>query len=183
MNTKHTPLIVAIALPVVFVIVLALVVLIPNMSIKPQHDFIYISPNSPGYANDFGTVQYRNTYDLKEDKIVLKPLTLVPTPDKSFPVPVYENAPTIYYYDIEDQASREISLEEAQKLSLQKGPASPDGYTVSYDMNHEGVFEIFGSQDKSAYIISKGNGKKPLMGIVGSDMYYQAELNIIGWIK
>lgn len=184
MNTKHMPLIVAITLPVIFVLILALVTLVPNMSIKPQHDFIYTIPDEKSYDYGYDLVRYKNSYDLKDGKIVLKPISSAPVPrDKALSEVVYENAPLIYYYDIQNQTSREITFKEAQELTLQKGPSSPDGYTISYDTNHEGIFELFGSENDANYVITKGKGKKTLSGIVFDEMYYRADLNIIGWIK
>jgi hypothetical protein len=126
-------------------------------------------------------------YDLKDDKIVLKPLVISQQVREEIPKGVtitYENAPKMYYYDIHNETSREISFEEAQKLSLQKGPSSPDGYTVSHNNNYDsGFLGIFGSENRSSYVITKGKGKKILSGIVGDTLYYNSELNIIGWIK
>ncbi len=184
MNTKHMPLIVAIALPITFVIILALVILLPNTQIKPSHDFIYTTATNDQYGYYDGRSQYKNTYDLKEDKITLKPL-IIPTVSKDpyMTAIAYENAPPIYYYDIENQTSKEISLEEAQKLSLIKGPSSPDGYSISYSTSHEGIFELFGSNNSTSFVITKGRGSKVLNGVVGYENYYRMDLNIIGWIK
>lgn len=188
MNTKYVPLIVAITLPVVFMIVLAVVILVPNMNIKPSHDFLYtvFSEKQAYDTYGYGQVQYKNTYDIKNEKIVLKPLVFQkPIFDSGVPKPtfIYEDSPKLYYYDIETQTSREITFEEATKLTLQKGPSSPDGYIVKYDSNTSGVFDLFGSNNSTGYVIAKGNGKKILSGITIDDRYYGNEITLIGWIK
>lgn len=189
MNNKKMPLILALVLPIVFVIVLALVILVPNMSVKPQHDFVYMVYNQ-NQAYDYytyGNTLYKNTYDLKEDKIVLKPLPLINKDNivENGTPTINEEAPKMYYYDIKNQTSRELSLKDAQQLSLQKGPSSPDGYTISYSNQYdEGIIGLFGSSDKSAYVITKGRGKKELSGITTGNVYYaRNEFDIIGWIK
>jgi hypothetical protein len=188
MNTKYIPLIVAISLPILFMVVLALVVLLPNMNIKPQHDFLYttFSQKQMYDAYGYGQVQYKNMYDIKDDKLVLKPLVLQkPVSTPTFPQPtfVYEDAPKLYYYSIKEQTSQEISFDEASKLILQKGPSSPDGYTVTYDSNSSGVFDLFGSNNSTGYVITKGSGKKIISGIVTDAQYYGNEITLIGWLK
>jgi hypothetical protein len=192
MNNKYMPLIVAITLPVVFMIVLAFVILVPNMSIKPTHNFVYTTFSEKqiydAYAYGYGQIQYKNTYDIKNEKIILKPLIFqkpIVNPN-TVPQPtfVYEDAPKLYYYDVQAQTSREISFEEASTLTFQKGPSSPDGYIVTRDYsNSTGIFDLVGSNNSTGYVITKGNGKKILSGIVADTQYYGNEVTIIGWIK
>jgi hypothetical protein len=186
MNIRtHAPLVAAIALPLIFIGVLAIAILIPTLSIKPTHDFVYtLNSSQQFYDYTNGPVYYKNTYDIVEGKIILKPApALIPTPDMKFQPVKTVDAPPLYLYDIQNQNSHEITLAEAQKLTLQKGPASPDGYTVTFDMNHGGVLELFGSQESTGYMIGNAKASKPLFGIGTGENYYSNELNLIGWVN
>lgn len=187
MNTKHIPLIAAIALPILFIIVLALTISLPSSRIKPEFDFVYVDVteryNDPYYVD----VQYKNRYVVTDGKITLSPIKLAPSPYKdislSYEIEIVE-APTLYFYDVEENTSREISLEEAQKLSVDAGPASPDGYQIKFEYGNDGIFELFGSNDRTGYFITKGNGKKSLSGFDSSYGYYSSDdIELVGWIK
>ncbi len=162
---KNLPLIIGLALPIIFIIIIAIVVYLPTNFVNPKHNFVYLDQSYGSYLTDIVVV---------EDKI-----TSVP----SGSVDMYaKKSPKIYLYDFSKNASYEITLEEAKQLSVTKGPASPDGYSIERNYNHSGIFEIFGSyEDNSGYFITSPEGsKRKLTGIQG-EYYY--ELNIIGWVK
>ncbi len=189
---KNLPLIVGIAVPAVFVIILALVIYIPSLYVNPQYNFLYSSENNYySYPYNLG---YKNYYKVgKDGKIALEP---TPYPGygivKNLPVPAdlekysYKgDAPPLYLYNIINGSSKEISLEDAQKYSLDPGPTSPDGYNINYDYNYGGIFDLMGGGgNNSGYYISKGTGKKKL-NIFNSTQNggYYMNFNFIGWIK
>ncbi len=176
MNTKNLPLIIGIALPIIFILIISVIIFTPSLSIKPSHNFIYTTENQYYYGYDQG---YKNMYKIENGRVALEPLPVRPTPY------VYKgDMPTLYIYDVRTDSSHQISFSEAQSLSLDPGPSSPDGYTVSYQYGHDGIFELFGSNnDNNGYFVSKGNGKKKLSGLT-SDIYRnQGNFKFIGWIK
>jgi hypothetical protein len=161
---KNLPLIIGLALPIIFIIIIAAVVYWPSNFVNPKHNFVYLDQSYGSYLTDIVVV---------EDKI---------TTVSSGTSDMYAKQPTIYLYDFSKNASYEITLEEAKQLSVTKGPASPDGYSIGRNNSHSGIFEIFGSyEDNSGYFISSPDGaKRKLTGIQG-EYYY--ELNVIGWVK
>lgn len=181
MNTKNLPIIIGIALPLVFIAVISIVLFVPSLFVKPGYDFLYTTDERDYYYDYDGA--YQNTFRVVDGRITLEPVAV-----RSDVVPVkplvYKAAmPTLYRYDVETDTSREVSFVEAQKLSLDPGPSSPDGYTVEYDYGHDGIFEIFGSNGNgNAYVISKGNGGKRLTGLAG-DRYYYGNFRLLGWVK
>jgi hypothetical protein len=54
---------------------------------------------------------------------------------------------------------------------------------VTYDSNSSGVFDLFGSNNSTGYVITKGSGKKIISGIVTDAQYYGNEITLIGWLK
>lgn len=176
---NNIPLIIGIALPIVLIGIVSLFIFIPKASVNPSHNFIYTLENESGYRYD---QLYKNTYSLKGEKIALEQLPALPPEYKDYS---YKGeTPTLYLYNVEAETSTEITFEEAQKLSLVPGPSSPDGYTVSYDYGHNGVFELFGSNNENTgYFISKGTAKKKLTAFAVSEYYGMGSFRLIGWIK
>lgn len=175
---KHLPLIIGIALPIVFIIIISLVIWLPSLSIQPAHNFIY-SAEGPSYGN-YGP--YRNSY-----KVVSGRLTLVPHQvQKGVNYEYKADAPTLFLYDVKNNTVHQIEFAEAERYILDPGPSSPDGYIVSYNYNHDGIFELFGSNNSnSGYTISKGNARRPLVGLQSGRYGYGSlsDFQFIGWIK
>jgi len=171
MKHKNLPLLVGIALPVIFIIIMVIIIFTPALFVKPGHNFIYTNDSQIPYNQS-----YRYNYTIKDSHIDLTPVTIQ---EKTT---VIEQLPKLYLYDVKAGASHEVSFAEVQKLTLDPGPSSPDGYSVNYDYSHSGIFELFGSRgDDSGYYISKGNGKKRLGGL--STDRYNNNFKLIGWVK
>lgn len=169
---KNLPLIVGIALPIVFIIILVIAVALPPMFIKPQYDFLYTIG-----TNYYDNV-YSNAYKVVDGRLTLKPVIINAT---NPPARVIQDAPPLYQYKVKSNTAHNISLEDAQKLILDVGPSSPEGYTVSYKYGNGGMFDLFGGNNNSyGFYISNGSSGKRLTGITSRDSYNFA---LIGWIK
>ncbi len=178
MKSKHLPLIIGVALPVLFIIIISLVIFTPSLSVKPQHNFIYTTEN-PAYYSYNET--YKNTYRVEGEKIVQVPIVY---PAENPRLQDVKDAATLYLYDVKANTSHQITLEEAAKYVVDPGPSSPDGYSVEYTYGHDGIFEIFGSNNSNdGYFISNGKGKKRLGGITNYRYYGSGNFRLIAWIK
>ena len=174
MNAKHLPVLIGIFLPVIFIVIITIVIFAPSLSIKPEHNFLYIADKNYLEYNQ----QYQHTYAVRDSLIVLEPIT--PRED----VIQTEESPTLYLYDVKKNTSHQISFAEAQNYFLDPGPSSPDGYTIVRDYGHDGIFELMGSNDSNnGYFISKDNGKKKLSGLDGRRYWHEGNFTLIGWIK
>lgn len=174
-TTKNWPLIIGLALPVIFIILISLVIFTPNLYIKPAHNFLYSNEGSYNYYND----GYSNTFSVAYGKLVTTPVPVVNG------VKYKGDYPPIYLYDVKNNSTHQISVEEARNLNLDPGPSSPDGYNVEYKYSNSGIFELFGSgSSENGYVISKGNGSKKLNGLSTTDRYYGTNnFKFIGWVK
>lgn len=172
---EKLPIIIGIALPIIFIISMVVVVYVPKLFINPQYDFVYTMQTSYQYDQEY-------MYELRDGEIV-----------KNYPTPQPENeamydrypktTPVLYVYDVQSHTSRQISFDQAQDLILDPGPASPDNYTVQYDRGNYSLFsEIFSSRRDSGYVISRGNMNKSLDGIVSDRDYYYNSFTFLGWI-
>ncbi len=183
MKNKNLPLIVGIALPIVFIIIISVVIFLPSFFIKPQYNFIYALDNNYYAYNQ----SYKNTFGVENGKIVSVPISAPLNLPRREVVNYLGDYPKIYLYNVKNGTSHEIGFAEAEKLSLDAGPSSPDGYSISYEYGNYGFFDLIGGNNNSnGYFIYKGNAKKRLLGFVDDNSrYYGSNSNfkIIGWIK
>lgn len=177
MKIKNLPLMVGILLPAIFILIVSLIIFIPSLSIKPKYSFIYVA-NEGVYNYD---LFYKNRYVVKDEHITMEKITTT----KDVIYKIKGESPILYLYDMEKNTSHQITYEEAKKYLLDPGPSSPDGYSVSYRYNNNGIFDMFGLRDNiGEYIVSKGNGSKKLTGIAFNEQnYYGQDITLIGWIK
>ncbi len=185
MNTKHLPIIIGISLPFIFIIIVASILFVPTLFIKPAHDFIYITEQvNYGYNRE-----YKNTVKVESGKIALDPLIVEDQSNVRLRLSAearlqQKDMPTLYRYDVKSGASRQITFEEAQGYEVDPGPSSPDGYTVAYEYGHYGIFELFGSDNnQDGYFISKDGTQKKLYGLTDNNSGYRGNFTLIGWIK
>ena len=174
--TKNIPLLVGIALPIIFILIISTVVFTPSLFIKPQYNFLYSSDNSYDYYN-----RYSNTYEVKDGHIALTPVP----PINGY---AYKTCnPPLYLYDVKSNTSSKVEFNEVSNLGIDAGPSSPDGYSVTYKYSNDGIFGIFGGSNSSqnGYVISKGNGAKRLEGLTSSgySYYNSGNFQLLGWVK
>ncbi len=184
-SSKYNPaLIIGIALPFIFIAILVAVLVIPTLSLKPAHNFLYTTDIYNNYSG-FDPI-YKNKIVVKNGHIVLEPVVAVrPTapgaPKVVMPVANTE-APTLYLYDVSSQSSHEISLADAELLSVVAGPSSPDGYTVEYKYNSGGIFDLFGGErNGQGFFVSKGDSSRRLSGL--STSMYSYNFNLVAWVQ
>lgn len=178
MKANNILLIVGISLPLFFIVVLSAFVFVPPLFVNPQYNFIYTANDKYyGYAR-----RYSNSFYVKDNRIASKSVAIqLNKYDRNIQ---REEYPTLYIYDTKNNTSKEISLTDARKLSLDSGPSSPDGYNITYNVSSSGVFELFGSsRDNNGYYISKNSGKKKLTIVNDGYNNGSQNLKVIGWIK
>ncbi len=176
MKIKNLPLVVGIALPVFFILIISIVIFVPNWFIKPQYDFLYSNANSY-YNNQL----YTNTYAVQNNFLVLSPLPVA----KGYVASNTAINPPLFIYNVKDNSTHQVDFNDVKNIVVDPGPSSPDGYIVKYQYSNEGIFALFGSNsNQNGYVIAKGNASKSLDGlnVSGSD-YYSNNFKFLGWIK
>lgn len=168
---EHLPLIIGIALPLLFIAIAISISSLSVSAIKPAHDFIYAQDSGLSYGGNF-----MYDYSVSGSTIVREQMI------DSSQLPherVVREAPQLFLYDIETNTTKEISFDEAKALMLAAGPSSPDGYMV--DFRYQGSFGFFGGGgSESGYFITKGDAGKRLPGLSGMRGY--GDLRVIGWV-
>ena len=171
---KHLPIIVGIALPIVFIIIISLVIYVPTFFIKPEHNFIYTTTNNGIYGQN----SIKQTYTVKNGSLVQERVQL---PSDRFS---YSSDEILYMYDVKSDTSHQVSFDDVKDLAFDPGPSSPDGYLVRYEYNSEGIFDLFGgNRGNSGYFIEKGNSRKKLNVLSNSGYAYEGNIKFIGWVK
>lgn len=182
MDTQNKwPLYIAIGLPVLFIVGLICAVYIPQFFAKPpQYDFLY----TVHISNDY----YGQSYVVEKGKVVRRylppPVDYKPAGAKDYQSTTLES---IYLYEVSKDKSRELSLEEAQTLTLDQNPQAPDGYMLTGAQTNGGVVtELFGgNRNYSARYLKNGFYSKQVYLTQSSSKpyYYGPEgINFLGWV-
>jgi hypothetical protein len=180
MKNNNWPLIIGLALPIVFIGIVSLLIFAPSYLVKPQYNFIYT--NQDTYYN-YNT-DYRMVYGIEQNHIFATSSSYNRREVKGENIVYRGDFAPLYVYDVTTDTSHQITFDEAKKLTLDPGPASPDGYTVAYRYRNNGIFELFGSSDNGDnLVISKGNGQKPLKGLTTDTYWSSRDFKLLGWIK
>jgi len=172
---KNTTLIIGISIPILMILFVAGSIYLPGLFIKPQVDFLYVNGDDNYYYYNSG-YQYTVVNDKITKNDVKQPA------DPSLKPPQVEQK--LYIYDVTENVSREISLEEAKKLDLNSNTISPDGFEVVYGSRNDGGFPFFwggGTDYNARYLKGHNVSRKVNLPMTGSPYY--SGMHFIGWIK
>jgi len=176
----------AFLLPVALIVVVTLSTYIPSKFLKTDYDFIYSTctdgVNSYSYRCD-NYLQKR--YSVSEGNLVVNDIDPKQDSDNDGIMDINENyTARIFLHDTKKNESREITQEDAQKLSLNSLLTSPDGVTVSsgYSGGSDVVF-LFDGRSSYNYYLTKGRSKSKL-NLINSNgrYYYRDNFQFIGWV-
>ncbi|MEK7499189.1 MAG: hypothetical protein AAB649_01125, partial [Patescibacteria group bacterium] len=136
-------LIVGLAIPVIMVILIALAVLLPGRSLNPTYNFIYATGSYPSYTTTDKDLVIQHDLTVKNGTLVDDVQSY--RTDKIYPIYPYEkeSVPHLFIHNTAENTNTELTLEEAQKLTLSAETKSPDGFSVSFGKRSYGVFPFF----------------------------------------
>ncbi len=168
----------ALAIPVVMMVIVFLVIYIPSLNVHPTSDFIYSSYD--------GRYTYPSTvsYDVQNGKLVKVTLPMPPAdptvPVKPLPANAQLLAPKLYLHTTNTNTNRELSFEEASKLIVDSSNVSTDGFKVVQSSNG-GFFPFFydnGGRDNK-YFLQKENGGSVSVTLEDNNSY---SFQFLGWV-
>lgn len=171
---KNFVILLAFALPIIFIAIIALSTYLPSLFISTDYNFIYSSctdgSNYYSYRCD-GYLQKR--YSVMDDKLIIN---TIPDVDEGYTA-------RIFLHNTEKNESREITVEEAQTFMLNGLLTSPDGVTVSSYYNRGAGFFLFDAGSSYGYYLTKGKIRSKLNFINQDNQYYYRDnFQFIGWI-
>ena len=171
MNKKNLSLIIAIAIQAMMILSLIGSIYIPKIFIKPHEKFLYISMDDYNQSRRYQVKEGKLIKEINERKLEFYASRL----------PYGKLA--LYIYDISTNKATEISIEEAEKLTLDPNKQSPDGFEITCFKREEGIFTLFlGPMNdcKNRYLIGHGISKKLNLSLNLLPAYYN--FRFIGWI-
>ena len=183
---KNFAIVLAFVLPVALIAIIALSTYLPSLFLSTNYNFVYSSCTDgtnyyPYYCNNY----LQKRYSVVNGKIVVNSMDPAQDSDKDGIPDINENyTARIFLHDTKKNESREITLEEAQALSLNGLLTSPDGVTVSsnYDRGAD-FFFLFNGGSSYGYYLTKGKSRSKLNLINNDDRYYYRDnFQFIGWV-
>jgi hypothetical protein len=185
---KNGIILLAFLLPIVVIAGVALSVYLPSAFLNTDYNFVYTScTDGQRYYSSPCDSYLQKHYEVIEGTLTVKPVDLTQDLNKDG-VPDFSGKYTdrIFYHDTAKNESREISLTEAQTLTLSSLLTSPDGVTVSGHYSRSGgdFFPFGGGSSSYGYYLTKGKARSKLNLINTTDQYYyQNNFQFIGWVK
>ncbi|PIT92218.1 MAG: hypothetical protein COU08_03510 [Candidatus Harrisonbacteria bacterium CG10_big_fil_rev_8_21_14_0_10_42_17] len=172
-TAKNIPLMIGIAIPLLMVVFVALAIYLPGATLEPQFDFLYYTGGNfgfDGFRLEQGHVAFFEA-EVSEDQ---KPF-----------LPRYpEQELKLYRHNVLTDTSVVLTLEEAQLLTLDSNPISPDGFRLTQGRGGDGFsfFPFFynGGDYRTWYLTTK-RASKPLTLQVGENSYY--DVTFLGWVN
>ena len=162
---KNIPLIVALSIPVLMIVLIATSIYLPALFIKPKTNFVY------SVGGDYCS-QIR--YSVKSGKIIENEIEKL---ENNYACH-YRDA-RLFYYDVERNTSREITLDETNNLTVDDSLKSPDGFEIVPGSYSYDIFFFSGSSYYDKYLKKGAYSRK--LNTIGSTSYY--DFKFIGWVR
>lgn len=168
-NKKNIPLYLALAVPLLMILVVVILVYLPGIGKSPKINFLYAT-------GDQITYDYYNRYYVSGNHLNVS----------QDPVPNYQPSYNkkdvhFYIYDVIKKEASEISFNEAQQLNLDPSNISSDGYVVTNGSNNGG-FPFGGPSDYNSFYI-RGHNRSQKLNLKLSGSNYYSNFRFLGWIK
>jgi len=191
-NKDLWTLIIALALPVLLIIVMAFYLYLPAIFVKPQTNFIYYSgsytENEVSYkvVNNRLTVDYPTIYNQNNAirPIILPNSTIDKNTAQSSSPDVFNDAtyswPDIYLYNTLTNESQKITLAQAKIYNLSTDSTSPDGFTIDHGSSGGGFPFGYSSGNYYTQYLKKGGYSKKLNINYNQNNPYN--FNFLGWV-
>ncbi len=165
---KNLPLIVGITIPLLLILFVAGSIYLPGLFTKPNYNFLYVS------GANYGPAYFVTNGQLNEN-ITTSTLNI----ERNYPT---GSQPQLFLYDVSKGQSEEISFADAQKLSLNTNPQSPDGFEI-VSGNDGGGFFPFAYSPSDGYNTKylEGHDVSKKLNIPDQGNYYY-NFTFLGWV-
>ncbi|UFX83177.1 hypothetical protein [Candidatus Absconditicoccus praedator] len=158
---KNNALLLAISIPLLFLIFVLVLYFVPRYFASPSYDYVY-------FEADYSSSYF---YQVEDNKITLQERTNTRYSDSN------NEKPTIYLHNIKENQSSKIDQEEAKDLNIISTDKSPDGFEFVSSMRGVNFFPLF--VDTTNKPVVKGKGSIFQQNIEAD--YYNIEF--LGWIE
>lgn len=166
---ENISLIIGLSIPVLMTLFVAGSIYLPRFFAEgPKYDFVYST----------GGDYYKGVM-IEGERIVEKE---IPRPEEFIKDQNVKDL-RLFIYDLKKGESKEITIEESEKLNLDFNTESPDGFEVVCGTEIRGFFIFFfdtGRNCDERQLIGKNVSKE--LNIRLSDDYYYDNFDFIGWV-
>lgn len=178
-NKKNLPLYIALAVPVLMIILVAAFIYLPGIGQKPKYNFLYVSGNN---VYDYGYNNYG--YMVKNSQLIYVPQPASSSAYYNNQIQTQEQ-PHFYLYDTVRNVATELTFDQAKTYNLDPTNTSPDGYTVQQGNGSSGGDLFFGSapSDYNSWFIKGHNRSTKLKLKTVSSTYNYYNFRFLGWTK
>ena len=164
-NKQKLPLYIALAIPMLMIVLIALFVYIPGIGKKPHINFLYVS--GQGYYSNYN-------YAVSGGKLIMNTFTSTD--------PVYKGivtTPHIYLYDVSTDKATELAFQDAQKYTLDASTESSEGFAFRRGGYSGGFLFDVGNDYNSYYLVGFNRKHKLNLKTVGTGY---DDNQFLGWI-
>lgn len=191
--TRHLPIIIVFALPLLFVLGIFLFAYLPNRSVETQYNFVYAScgQRSGDYIKHTCASYIARRFDIVDGEIVLQDVEMYDDQGELIDPSLHFDV-ALFFHDVDANVSTQIDLDDEDALSsfqLEKGVLSPDGVRVT-DQQGEHFDTLFfsSSRDREHLYLTKNNAQQQMDVIFLGDSFYSYypptdRVRVIGWVK
>jgi hypothetical protein len=176
-NKDHLTLIMALAMPILFILILTGYLYLSPLIVKPQNNFLYYfddnnSESTYSYSienNQLNATAPNYYYNQKN-----LPLDTTKTPDSIYP--------TLYIYNVTTDQSQPVTFDQTGRYKYIGGNISPEGFEVVHGSSGGGgLFFNYSSSNYEDFYLKKNGYSKKLNLNTNSSNYYNFEF--LGWVK
>jgi hypothetical protein len=194
---KNFAIVLAFALPIALIVIVTLSAYLPSLFVSTDYNFVYAICEPNSYYNKCQKY-LSNRYLVVDNKLVynaVDPIEISFEGDRPKPSQDYitsfstndsmydDEAIRLYLHDTKKDQSRELTLEEAQTLTLSSHLTSPDKVSISTHYNQRGDFIFFsGGRSQYNHYLTTETSRKKLNIMNQNAPYYELNFQFIGWV-
>ncbi len=177
---------VAFLLPLIFILIVFVTTYIPASTLQTSFNFVYATCNQGSAPYTYYCSNHLNSrYEVKNGRVIELELPNDLDSDGDGVVDNDENYRTrLFLHDTSSNISEEISLIEAQRLTLDERITSPDGVAVEGEFSGGGNFFPFVRySSRYGYYLTQGSARQAL-NLINADErnYYRDDFLFLGWV-
>lgn len=166
-STAKRDVILLISIPLGLLVLLGAIVYIPQVLARPTQDFIYSACKEFHCSGKITVSQAVVGYQPSDEDLR------------------YYEPPELYFYDVSENSSRLISLEDASNHQLDNSSKSSEGYSLAFQSSSSSF--LGWSDNAGSWSLKNGLLKKPL-NIESSNSNYRSYsdenyIKLVGWVN
>lgn len=181
---KNLSLILGVSIPLLMILAVILSVVAPNWFAKPTQNFVYIMGQNEYYVGNrnYKFFEVRGGQILRGETPNFNTLPVEYKNDRA----MIPEMPRLYVHDVKENRSKEVTPEEAEKLSIDPSIMSRDGFEVRHGRGGGDFFIFDGGYTNynEMYIVGHHASLKLNLTAASTAYYYGSnEYRFLGWIN